>query len=626
MKRDSAMFIDQTVDLNIAEIISHFGSAPETKDRTFLMFRDERGDLQQKSYEAYLHRSLDYAKIIQRVRVECGREDPDRFHVGFFMQNTPEVLFLFGGCAFTNSTLVGINNAQVGEKLATDITNADVDLLFVDDHVMPKTNNSFFNAVLQAHERFGLGDLYPSRIITRNSTPDGHPEDIQTIDDVLHETANDLFTGVPLQIEMPGVIIFTSGTTGAPKGIEVSWKKLHAIGQLVTNEILGYNQDDIGYVCMPLNHSNSIYINVIPALMNCARLFIRRRFSASGFVKDLEDSGATIWNCVGDPVKYVINVVGENADFSHLPLRTVCSTGTNPQNRVIFSQIFGLDIFSEVFGSTEIGGLAAVTPETPGYSVGRYIPGRDIRIVNEATQDECEFARVDEKGVIQNFAKAVGEITVSQKSLGDSAFTGYYKQPEASAAKVDADGYYHTGDLGASFEIGGQKYLMFLGRTGTDRLRTKGENFSTVFVEQIVMQYPGIANCAVIGVPFVDSTENDNPMIVIETHIPASFDVTKFIEFCKTELPAYALPGFVRVTTRLPKTETQKVKKSLLLRDFFKRTLEMDADQNDILYCIEKEGPEVFTTEDYQRLLGECTEPVVRNRFQVVTGCSDLFT
>lgn len=620
------MFFDKIKDLNIAEIISHFGSAPEAKDRTFLMFRDKSGDLRSVSYETYFRRSLDYAKMIRRFRKDRNRSDVDRFHVGFFMQNTAEVLFLFGGCAFTNSTLVGINNAQIGEKLATDINNADVDVLFVDDHEMPKTEASFLTAVIQAHQRFGLGDLYPDRIVASDRIPLGHPEEVRTIDDMLHETAIDPFTSVPLQTDMPGVIIFTSGTTGAPKGIEVSWKKLHAIGELVTKDILGYTQDDTGYVCMPLNHSNSIYINLIPALMNCARLFIRRRFSASQFVKDLADSGATIWNCVGDPVKYVINVVGENADYSHLPLRTVCSTGTNPQNRAIFTRIFGLDIFSEVFGSTEIGGLAAVTPETPGYSVGRYLPGRDIRIVNEAAQTECKLARVDENGVILNFSEAVGEITVTQKSLGDSAFTGYYNQPEASAARVDANGYYHTGDLGAAFEMGGHKYLMFLGRTGTDRLRTKGENFSAVFVEQIVMHYEGVLNCAVVGTPFVDSTENDNPMIVIETQTPTAFNVTEFVKFCKAELPAYALPGFIRVMKSLPKTETQKVQKRLLLKDFFKRTPELDADPNDILYCIEKQGPKIFTTEDYQCLLGECTEPMVRNRFQVVTQSSDLFT
>lgn len=620
------MIIDQVAGLNIAEIISHHGSAPEIKDRTFLMFRDEGGEIQRISYAAFFRSSVDYAKMIHRFRIDQGRDDGERFHVGFYMQNTKEVLYLLGGCAFTNSTLVGINNAQIGEKLATDIANSDVDVLFADDHMMPKTNHSFLSMVMQAQQRFDLGTLLPDNIIARSRLVDDHPVNIRTIDQVLRQTADEALSEVALNTDMPGVIIFTSGTTGAPKGIEVSWKKLYAIGMLVTHDMLEYNQNDTGYVCMPLNHSNSIYANVIPALMNGARLFIRRRFSASKFITDLEDSGATVWNCVGDPVKYVINIVGEKADFSHLPLRTVCSTGTNPQNRKIFSRIFGLDIFSEVFGSTEIGGLAAVTPETPGYSVGRYLPGRDIRIVYEATGKECDLARVDEKGVIQNFNEAVGEITVSQKSLGDSAFTGYYNQPGASAEKVDSKGFFHTGDLGAAFELDNQRYLVFLGRTGTDRLRTKGENFSTVFVEDVIMQFAGILNCAVVGVPFVDSTENDNPMVVIETPSPSSFNITGLIEFCQARLPGYAQPGFVRVMLSIPKTETQKVRKALLLRDFFERTPALDVGKEDILYRVEKEGPSVFTTIDYKELMTKCTEPMVRNRFRLVTRRNDLFS
>ena len=120
-----------------------------------------------------------------------------------------------------------------------------------------------------------------------------------------------------------------------------------------------------------------------------------------------------------------------------------------------------------------------ITPDTPQYSVGKYLPGKEIRIFDENTGRECELAQMDEKGQIVNFEKAVGEIAVSQKSLGASAFTGYYNMPDESASKVDGNGYYHMGDLGAATEIGGDRYLIFLGRTGTDRLRSKGENFST---------------------------------------------------------------------------------------------------------------------------------------------------
>jgi fatty-acyl-CoA synthase len=619
------MFIEEIKGKNFAQIISYFGQNPASRDRTFLMFRGEDDEVKYVSYGDYYERSIDYAKVIRSFRREKGRDDTDRFHVAFYMQNTPEVMYLFGACALTNSTLVGINNAQVGEKLAADIKKIDLDVLFVDDAEQPRTKRTFLDSVMKVQQRFPMPSLYPDYVVARERIPKNHPDGVVTIGETIDRTKCNEFVPVEPASEGIAVIIFTSGTTGAPKGIEVTWKKLYDVGMVCTG-LVNYNPDDVGYVCMPLNHSNSLYLNVAPAMMNCARLFIRRRFSASQFVRDLEDSGATIWNSVGDPVMYVLNTVGEHADYSHLPLRTVASTGTNARNRALFSRIFGLEIFSEMFGSTEVGAVAIVTPDTPEYSVGKYIPGRDIKIVNQSTGEECELALLDDQGGIRNFDRAVGEIVVSQESLGDSAFTGYYNLPEESAERVDDDGYYHMGDLGAAFEKDGGRFLMFLGRTGTDRLRTKGENFSTTFVEGILLKHIEVVNCAVVGVPFVDGNENDNPLYVIETPQPSEFDIEAFYDYCTKELPAYALPGFVRLIPELPTTETRKIKKVLLLHDFVERTPEKDRDTNDILYVFEPGGIQEFKTEDYKHFISGCVDPTVRNRFVAVTGRTDLFT
>ena len=166
------------------------------------------------------------------------------------MQNTPEAVYLCGGCVFTDATLVGINNAQVGEKLATDGKNMDIEVLFADDVEQPKTGRTFLEALLEAHRRYDLGSLYPDYIIARQRQARNHPA-----------------------------------------------------------------------------------------------------------------SMATIWNSVGDPVTYILSTVGGDADFSHLPLRTVISTGTNAANRAAFSRIFGLDIFAEAYGSTEVGAIEELDGE-----------------------------------------------------------------------------------------------------------------------------------------------------------------------------------------------------------------------------------------------------------------------
>ena len=166
---------------------------------------------------------------------------------------------------------------------------------------------------------------------------------------------------------------------------------------------------------------------------------------------------------------------------------------------------------------------------------------------------------------------------------------------------------------------------MFLGRTGTDRLRSKGENFSTAFVEEIVLRYEGVINCVVIGIPQFDSTENDTPIYIVEVEDPAGFDVGSFYAFCSGDAPPYALPGFVRFVNELPKTDTQKVQKPVLLNEFIERTPARDADENDMLYSVRDGVLQEFTTEDYRRAMGTCTDPMVRSRFVAVTKRNDLF-
>ena len=616
-----------TEAMNLAQIIEHHGQDETLGNQTFIMFRDdETKQMQEVTYQEFYQRSLEYGNMLHQMRSESDKSIEDNFQVGAFMQNTPEFLYLLGGCAFTGSTLVGINNAQVGEKLAQDINGINLDLLVVDNVEQPKTGRTFLETVLVAKKEHGFEGLKRADIMVKGGSYMAEwGEDIETIEDTLLEYGLSLnqFTPQEFDQDKAGVIIFTSGTTGAPKGIEVSWNKLVDVGGVAT-KILNYTEDDVGYVCMPLNHSNSLYLNIMPALLNGAQILLRRRFSSSQFVNDISEVGATVWNCVGDPASYVVNKVGADTDHSGLPLRTVISTGTNAENRATFSKIFGLDIFTEVYGSTEVGAITMVDKNTPDYSVGKLI--KDVKIFGEDSTAALPLAKVDEDGKILNFSEAVGEVVVSQESLAGSAFTGYYKQPEESAERLCNAGeeqFYRMGDLGAIVEQDGIKYLMFLGRTGTDRLRRSGENFSTTFVEDAIRKHPGVTNSAVIGIPEFNSTENDNPIYVVETKDPSTFDVDSFYQHCQETLPGYVLPGFIRVVQELPKTDTLKVRKAELSQQFIERTPAIDEDQNDRLYAVSG-GVQEFETADYHTAMKKFTDPAVQSRLIAATRRDDL--
>jgi len=236
------MALKDVKGMNIAQVIEYYGNHPVSRDRTFFMYYDEEGRFQEVSFGRFLEMSMDYARMIDSLRRRRGRGGDGRFHVGFYMQNTPEVLYAFGGCAFTNATLVGINNAQVGQRLAADIRNMDVDMLLVDEVQQPKSERTFLESVMEAHRDHDLSCLYPEYVIARKRQQRNHPARVATIGEMLEEAAGENFSPTPLEPERAGVIIFTSGTTGMPKGIEVPWKKLFDVGVMSTT-ILNYGED-----------------------------------------------------------------------------------------------------------------------------------------------------------------------------------------------------------------------------------------------------------------------------------------------------------------------------------------------------------------------------------------------
>ena len=128
-----------------------------------------------------------------------------------------------------------------------------------------------------------------------------------------------------------------------------------------------------------------------------------------------------------------------------------------------------------------------------------------------------------------------------------------------------------------------------------------------------------------IGIPFVDGIENDNPMYVLEVDEPQEFPVDRFYAYCQEEIPSYALPGFIRCIPELPRTDTHKIKKPALLYDFIERTGEKDADDRDVLWRVGPDGIKEFKTGDYRREMARCKDPAVRARFLAITRRDDLF-
>jgi fatty-acyl-CoA synthase len=374
-------------------------------------------------------------------------------------------------------------------------------------------------------------------------------------------------------------VIYTSGTTGLPKGIVNNHFKLLAIGLGVSRQ-LGLDGDDRGYACMPLFHSNALFLGFQPALHACASLALRERFSASQFVPDVLEHGVTWWNYVGEPVHYILaalerqyggdeeRILEEVARHPANRLRWAVGNGASPPDIDRFVRWLGLEDMFELYGSTEAAISTFRRKGDPRGSVGE-ITDEHVKILAEDGR-ECPPAQVGADGRIANYAEAVGEICRVAPETG--LFQGYFSDPGANSSKY-RDGVYHSGDLGHVQIVDGRRHLFFDGRTD-DWIRKDGENFSAAPVGRLLQEHPDVARAAAYGAPCVVSDEL--VMVALELRPGARFDPQGFYEFCERQVSHGGMdrkwiPDFVRVVEGFEFTQTQKILVRNLKRDHFHR-------------------------------------------------------
>jgi fatty-acyl-CoA synthase len=551
-------------------------------DRDFILFEDERYTWNQ-TYE----QAVRYANAFIALR---GRSDVP-FHVGVLMENYPEFVFAFLGCALSGAVVVGINTTQRGAALARDINHCDCQILV--------TENKFLDEVMAIKDGFHY--VADNAILVNNDRDEDKtlPPGIASIEDKLAELAaqmGDAFREEPdVKVDPKDwmMVIFTSGSTGAPKGIMNSHQKLVDTAEMIV-DVLQYSDKDVCYAAMPLFHSNSSVLALMPALTRGGKLSMPRRFTASGFLPHVRKFGVTMFNYVGKPLAYVLSTP-ERPDDADNPLRFATGNGASAEHQEEFQRRFGLDQVMELFGSTEGGATTMRLPEDPRGSVGAMPP--ELKILNEK-MEECPPAELDEGGKLLNYDEAVGEI-INVEGVG--RFEEYYKNPEATAAKT-AGNMFHTGDLAyyRVLEKGGEptRFMYFVGRTD-DWIRKDGENFLADPLEDMVMRFDDVFLCSVYGVPCAQGDEHVMAAIVLREGQP--FDPKRFYDFLanQPDMSDKWIPDYIRLMDALPQTDTVKTLRRPLKKEYFNAEKIADA-----MYWRERgeESFKPFSLDDYQKV------------------------
>ena len=449
--------------------------------------------------------------------------DPDRpLHVGALLGNTPEMLTAMASAALGGYVLCGINNTRRGAALARDIAKADCQILLTD----PAHRELLEGVDLPGVQVFDVTSESWSALLADAGALAPHRE----------VTATDTF-----------MMIFTSGTSGEPKAVQIPHLTVLFAGPALIARF-GIDASDVCYLSMPLFHSNALLAGWSVAVAAGATM-VPATFSASGLLPDLRRYGATYMNYVGKPLAYVL-ATPERSDDHHNPLRVAFGNEANERDIAEFSRRFDCRV-EDGFGATEGAIIITRQDGCPPGSLGKGFPG--VAIYNPDTLTECPPATFGADGALTNAGEAIGEIV---NTTGSGMFSGYYNDPDATNARL-RDGMYWSGDLAYRDADG---WIYFAGRGG-DWMRVDGENMTAAPIERILQRLTPISNVAVYAVP--DEQVGDQVMAAIVLQDNADLTPEEFGRFLadQPDLSPKAWPRRVWLTESLPATATNKILK-----------------------------------------------------------------
>ena len=336
------------------------------------------------------------------------------------------------------------------------------------------------------------------------------------------------------------VILYTSGTTGHPKGAELTHANLITNAEVTGLDLLDIGPDDVIFGGLPLFHSFGQTCTLNTAVAAGATLTVLPRFDPAQALRMLAEHRATIFAGVPTMFSALLHAP-DRGDYDVSALRVSVSGGAAMPVEVLrqFEDAFGC-IVLEGYGLSETSPVASFNhpdrERKPG-SIGTPIRGVEMRVVDEAGHELPQGE--------------VGEIAIR----GHNIMKSYWRKPEATADAISAEGWFRTGDMGRVDEDG---YYYIVDRK-KDLIIRGGYNVYPREIEEVLYEHPAVAEAAVIGMPHAELGEEVGAAVVLKPGAAVSEDELR--GFVKAQVAAYKYPRRVWFVDALPKGSTGKILK-----------------------------------------------------------------
>ncbi len=522
---DRAVTLDRFVSL--ADVIRVHGR--ERPDKAALIY-------QQRTY-AYAELDAASNRIAQALLdLGVGREDC----VAILGKNAPIYFELFFGACKLNATTVGVNWRLAAPEIEAILDDATPHLLVVGEEFLGHLAKIKIDPACKVVV-IGPAEAYESYAAWRDRFPPTDPAIEPDADASVYQ-------------------LYTSGTTGMPKGVQLTSKNVFAFAAAGTVE-WRFDGDSVSFVALPLFHSAGSAWALI-GLINGATNVLLREVACGEILRMISEHRVTNIFLVPAVIQMLLAEPGAgDSDFSSM--RAVAYGGSPISETVRQESMrrFACD-FLQCYGFTEATGAVSslrAEDQDPGGPRAKFLASAG------RPWGDVEMRIVDPESLEDAPAGGAGEIWVRSAQI----MKGYWRKPEATAETFSEDGWYRTGDAGTLVDG-----FLFVHDRIKDMIISGGENIYPAEVENVLMQHVAVADSAVIGVPNDKWGETAEAILVRAEGAQAKDH--ELIEFCRERLAAYKCPTSIVWCDSLPKTPSGKVQKAKLRKRYQSSASEME--------------------------------------------------
>lgn len=493
--------------------------------------REQSARLGDKPFLEFVDRTISYAELdaltnrtahgFSALGVATGDT------VCLMLPNSVEFVLAWFGLAKIGAVEIPVNVALRGDGLKHVIGTSGARVIVVHEQLLEHLAGAIENSVVR--EVVVVGDSANGRTLPESTALHGFrdllagadtPPDVSVRPTSLHS------------------VMFTSGTTGMPKGVMITHSYFfHYSAGLA--EAVGVGETDRVLMVLPLFHTNP-QLFTYGVLLRGATLVLRPGFSASSFWSEVREHGATVIDCLGIMPMLLYKqpcAAGERDN----PVRRAYIVPCPREIYDSLSERYDMQITSS-YGSTEancpVHFTADCDPAKAG-SAGKPWGPIEFRIVDE---DDYEVP-----------VGEVGEIVVRSREPW-TMFSGYYRN-EAATAAAGRNLWFHSGDRGY---VDADGYLWFVDRK-KEAIRKSGEMLSPLEVERTILEHDAVAECAVVGIP--SELGDDDVKAVVVLADDATVAPEEIVAFCEGKIAYFMIPRYVEIRDTLPKTPSERIEK-----------------------------------------------------------------